>query len=48
MNVSELDALFAACMPTLAGSARRMMRAAQDSKDVLQEGLLSAFQKLHQ
>ena len=48
MEATELNALFTSCMPKLARSARRMMRNAQDSDDVLQEGLLSAFQKLHQ
>lgn len=48
MDDVALDELFASCMPKLARTARQMMRNAQDSEDVLQEGLLSAFQKLHQ
>jgi RNA polymerase sigma-70 factor (ECF subfamily) len=48
MDDNALDRLFASCMPKLARTARQMLRNAQDSEDVLQEGLLSALQKLHQ
>jgi RNA polymerase sigma-70 factor, ECF subfamily len=48
MDKIELDGLFASCMPKLARAARHIMRNTQDSEDVLQDGLLSAFQKLHQ
>jgi RNA polymerase sigma-70 factor, ECF subfamily len=48
MNEAELDTLFACCMPKLARAARHMVRTVQDSEDILQEGLLSAFLKLRQ
>lgn len=48
MDVAELDSLFARCMPKLARTTRRMGRSAQDSEDILQEGLLSAFVNLGQ
>jgi RNA polymerase sigma-70 factor (ECF subfamily) len=48
MNDHELNNLFASCIPKLARFARRLMRNPQDSEDALQEGLLSAFQNLHQ
>lgn len=44
----ELDELFASCLPKLAMAARKMMRSPEDSEDVLQDGLLSAFQNLDQ
>lgn len=48
LSSAELDELFAACMPKLSMAARKMMRNRQDSEDVLQDGLLSAFQNLRQ
>jgi RNA polymerase sigma-70 factor, ECF subfamily len=45
---SELDVLFAACMPRLAKTARRLVRTAEDSEDLLQDSLLSAFKNLNQ
>lgn len=48
MDDDELDGLFASHMPKLARAARRIMHNTQDSEDVLQDSLLSAFQKLHQ
>jgi RNA polymerase sigma-70 factor, ECF subfamily len=48
MNEAELNDLFASCLPKLKKAARRMLCNQQDSEDALQEGLLLAFQKLHQ
>lgn len=48
LGKSELDRLFASCMPKLARAARHMLRNTQDSEDILQESLLSAFLHLHQ
>lgn len=48
LGKSELDRLFASCMPKLARAARHMLRNPQDSEDILQESLLSAFLHLHQ
>jgi RNA polymerase sigma-70 factor (ECF subfamily) len=45
---TELNELFAACMPRLARTARRFIRNPQDSEDVLQDSLLSAFKNLDQ
>ncbi len=45
---SSLDALFAACMPKLARTARRLPRNTADSGDLVQDSLLSAFKNLHQ
>jgi RNA polymerase sigma-70 factor, ECF subfamily len=45
---TELDELFATCMPKLAKTARRLARTAEDSEDLLQDSLLSAFKNLHQ
>jgi RNA polymerase sigma factor (sigma-70 family) len=45
---AELDSLFSSCLPSLSRAASRMIRNAQDSEDALQDGLLSAFQNLHQ
>ena len=44
----SLNELFAAYMPRLARTARRLVRNAADSEDVVQECLLSAFKNLHQ
>lgn len=44
----DVNDLFAACLPKLAKTARRLVRNAADSEDVLQECLLSAFKNLHQ
>jgi len=48
MDEAELCELFAACMPRLTNTARHLMRNSPDSEDVLQQGLLCAFQKLRQ
>ena len=48
MDATELGELFASCMPRLAKTAKQIMRNSPDSEDVLQEGLLSAFQNLNQ
>ncbi len=48
MGEAEVNALFASCLPALRKTTRRMLRNVQDSEDVLQEGLLLAFRKLHQ
>lgn len=48
MDDTELGELFASCMPRLAKTAKHIMRNSPDSEDVLQEGLLSAFQNLSQ
>jgi RNA polymerase sigma-70 factor, ECF subfamily len=48
MREEEINELFAACLPKLKKAARRMLRNQQDCEDVLQEGLLLAFRKLHQ
>jgi RNA polymerase sigma-70 factor (ECF subfamily) len=40
--------LFASCMPGLQRTAERLLRNKEDSEDVLQEALLSGFQKIHQ
>lgn len=45
---SELNELFAASMPRLARVAQRFVRNREDSEDVLQESLLSAFKHLDQ
>jgi RNA polymerase sigma-70 factor (ECF subfamily) len=45
---AELIGLLASCIPRLSVVARRMMKNVEDAEDVLQEGLLSAFQKLNQ
>lgn len=43
-----IDELFASCMPGLRRTAERMLRNRGDSEDVLQDALLSGFQKIHQ
>lgn len=48
LSESELNQLFASSMPRLLRVAKRVMRNAEDSEDVLQDGLLSAFLKLDQ
>lgn len=48
MNDSELDQLFASCIPRLQRTARLMLRDPQDSEDAVQEGLLLAFRNLRQ
>jgi|SRR5579864_5160688 len=48
MDASELERLFASCIPKLARTTRWLARDVQDSEDVLQEGLLSAFLHLRQ
>jgi len=45
---SDIEELFASCMPRLAKTARRLMRNTEDSEDLLQETMLSAFKNLHQ
>lgn len=48
MTDSEVNDLFAACLPKLKRAARRMVRNQEDSEDALQDGLLLAFRKLRQ
>jgi len=48
MTDSEVNELFASCLPKLKKAARRMVRNQQDSEDALQDGLLLAFRKLRQ
>jgi RNA polymerase sigma-70 factor, ECF subfamily len=48
MTDSEVNDLFALCLPRLTKAARRMLRNQQDSEDALQDGLLLAFRKLQQ
>jgi RNA polymerase sigma factor (sigma-70 family) len=48
MADAEVNALFASCLPALRKATKRMMHNVQDSEDVLQDGLLLAFKKLHQ
>jgi RNA polymerase sigma-70 factor, ECF subfamily len=48
MDEDELGELFASCMPRLTKTAKHIMRNSPDSEDVLQEGLLAAFQNLRQ
>jgi RNA polymerase sigma-70 factor (ECF subfamily) len=43
-----IDELFASCMPGLRRTAERMLRNREDSEDVLQDALLSGFQKIDQ
>ncbi len=40
--------LFTSCMPGLRRTAERLLRNKEDSEDVLQDALLSGFQKIHQ
>lgn len=44
----DVEDLFASCMPRLAKTARRLVRNTEDSEDLLQETMLSAFKNLHQ
>lgn len=48
MSETEVNDLFASCLPKLKKSTRRMLRNAEDSEDALQDGLLLAFRNLHQ
>ncbi len=48
MTETEVNELFASCLPKLKKATRRMLRNQQDSEDALQDGLLLAFRKLHQ
>ena len=48
MTDSEVNELFASCLPKLKKAARRMVRNQQDAEDALQDGLLLAFRKLRQ
>jgi RNA polymerase sigma-70 factor (ECF subfamily) len=48
MNETELNELFASCLPRLRKMARRMLSNQQDSEDALQDALLLAYQKLNQ
>ena len=48
MNDKELNDLFAACLPKIKKSARKMLQNREDSEDALQDGLLLAFRNLHQ
>ena len=48
MSDTELNDLFAACLPKLKKTARKMLRNREDSEDALQDGLLLAFRNLRQ
>jgi len=48
LSETELNDLFAACLPKLKKAAQKMLRNQQDSEDALQDGLLLAFRNLHQ
>ena len=48
MSESEVNDLFASCLPKLKKATRRMLRNQEDSEDALQDGLLLAFRNLHQ
>ncbi len=48
MTETEINDLFAACLPRLKKGARRMLRNQQDSEDALQDALLLAHRKLDQ
>jgi len=48
MSESDLNDLFAACLPKLKKAAQKMLRNQQDSEDALQDGLLLAVRNLHQ
>lgn len=48
MSASELNHLFASCMPRLQRTARRLLRNFEDSEDALQEGLSLAYKNLKQ
>jgi RNA polymerase sigma-70 factor, ECF subfamily len=48
LSDTELNDLFAACLPKLKKAAQKMLRNQQDSEDALQDGLLLAFRNLHQ
>ncbi len=48
MSESDLNELFAACLPKLKKAAQKMLRNPQDSEDALQDGLLLAYRNLHQ
>jgi RNA polymerase sigma-70 factor, ECF subfamily len=45
---TALNQLFAACMPQLHRTAKRLLRNAEDSEDALQDAMLSAFRNLRQ
>lgn len=48
LSNTELNDLFAACLPKLKKAAQKMLRNEQDSEDALQDGLLLAFRNLRQ
>jgi RNA polymerase sigma-70 factor, ECF subfamily len=48
LSDTELNDIFAACLPKLKKAAQKMLRNQQDSEDALQDGLLLAFRNLHQ
>jgi RNA polymerase sigma-70 factor, ECF subfamily len=48
MSETEVNDLFAVCLPKLKKATRRMLRNPEDSEDALQDGLLLAFRNLHQ
>jgi RNA polymerase sigma-70 factor, ECF subfamily len=48
MSETELNELFAYCIPKLKKTTRRMLRNQADWEDALQDGLLLAFRNLHQ
>jgi RNA polymerase sigma-70 factor (ECF subfamily) len=47
-RAAAVDKMFASCMPGLRRTAERLLRNREDSEDVLQDALLSGFQKFHQ
>jgi RNA polymerase sigma-70 factor (ECF subfamily) len=48
VNPTQLDDLFASCVPRLQKTALRMMRNKEDSEDALQNALLLGFRNIHQ
>jgi RNA polymerase sigma-70 factor (ECF subfamily) len=48
MSASEVNELFASCLPRLKKAARTMLSNEQDSEDALQDALLLAYRKLDQ
>ena len=48
MSESEVNELFASCLPRLKKAARTMLNNEQDSEDALQDALLLAYRKLDQ
>jgi RNA polymerase sigma-70 factor (ECF subfamily) len=48
MSRTEINQLFAECLPRMRNVARRMFRNEEDAEDALQDALLLAFRKIHQ